>query len=100
MKDKRLNDEPTIVGLILLVFFITYYLISGSIRESKLEKRLIEAETHIVTIEELERRLAKAEDKLDNTSNHITSLQNQIEEYKRIDSIVKDIATSWYGKKD
>ena len=95
MKDKRLNDELTIIALILTLLVIVYYLISSTIRESKLETRLIEAQTFAI---KLDKRLTKTEEKLDFNKEQVSELKSQLDEYKELDTIIKDIATSWDRK--
>lgn len=95
MKDKRLNDELTIIALILTLLVIMYYLISSTIRESKLETRLIEAQTFAI---KLDKRLTITEEKLDLNKEQVSELKSQLDEYKELDTIIKDIATSWDRK--
>lgn len=93
MEEKRLNDELTIVGLVFLIFFIIYYLCIHAYQSYRLEKRLTETQKIAIM---LDKRLTKAEEKLDISQEKIINLQSQIEENKQIDAITKDIATYWY----
>lgn len=92
MKQERLNDELTIVGLILLVSFIAYYLIHYVSITNELEERLLETKKIAIM---LDKRLEKTEDRLDSSQEQIANLQKQLDENKKIDSIIKDIATYW-----
>lgn len=92
MKQERLNDELTIVGLILLVSFVAYYLILYVSITNELEERLLETKKIAIM---LDKRLEKTEDRLDSSQEQIANLQKQLDENKKIDSIIKDIATYW-----
>ena len=92
MKQERLNDELTIVGLILLVSFVAYYLIHYVSITNELEERLLETKKIAIM---LDKRLEKTEDRLDSSQEQIANLQKQLDENKKIDSIIKDIATYW-----
>ena len=103
MKDESLNDGLTIVALVLIVFFITYYLISGIIKENKLEKRLVEAQTFAIELDKelynTEKNIELKKKKIELNNKKIIELKEDIKEYKKIDSIIKDIASNWYFKK-
>ena len=92
MKQERLNDELTIVGLIILVSFVAYYLIRYVSITNELEERLLETKKIAIM---LDKRLEKTEDRLDSSQEQIANLQKQLDENKKIDSIIKDIATYW-----
>ena len=91
MKEKQLNDELTIVGLVLVLLFIGYYLIIFYSSAADLFHQSREAKTIAV---ELNDRVKILEQKN-------IAMEDKLQEYQKIDAIVKDIATSWgAGRKD
>ena len=92
MKQKQLNDELTIVGLVLVMLFIVYHLVVYTYKVDKLNDKVLEAQRVAIF---LNNRLAKTEFELTDTRNALIDLQNQREEENQITQILKDIATSW-----
>lgn len=92
MNSKRLHDELTIVGMCLVVMFILYYLVSYTIRTTTLEERLLEAQKVAII---LNTRLTETEYQLEQTAESIEQLQVDLDEYRTIEPILKDIATTW-----
>ena len=92
MKQKQLNDELTIVGLVLVMLFIVYHLVVYTYKVDKLNDKVLEAQRVAIF---LNNRLAKTEFELTDTRNALMDLRNQREEENQITQILKDIATSW-----
>lgn len=92
MKQKQLNDELTIVGLVLVMLFIVYHLVVYTYKVDKLNDKVLEAQRVAIF---LNNRLAKTEFELTDTRNALIDLRNQREEENQITQILKDIATSW-----
>ena len=92
MKQKQLNDELTIVGLVLVMLFIVYHLVDYTYKVDKLNDKVLEAQRVAIF---LNNRLAKTEFELTDTRNALIDLRNQREEENQITQILKDIATSW-----
>ena len=92
MKQKQLNDELTIVGLILVLMFITYQLLSYSIKIDKLKDSVIEAKKVAIM---LDNRLTITETKLVSTKQELNYLSQNQQNLKELETILKDIATSW-----
>lgn len=97
MKQKQLNDELTIVGLVLIMLFIVYHLIVYTYKVDKLNDKVLEAQRVAIF---LNNRLAKTEFELTDTRNALIDLRNQREEENQITQILKDIATSWDKRKN
>lgn len=92
MKQKQLNDELTIVGLVLVMLFIVYHLVVYTNKVNKLSDKVLEAQKVAIL---LNNRLVKTEFELTDTRNALINLRNQREEEDQITQILKDIATSW-----
>ena len=92
MKQKQLNDELTIVGLVLVMLFIVYHLVVYTYKVDKLNDKVLEAQRVAIF---LNNRLAKTEFELADTRNALIDLRNQRDEEDKITQILKDIATSW-----
>lgn len=92
MKQERLNDELTIVGLILLLLFLTYYIINYNYQNQKLHNKAIEAQSVAIY---LNNELVKTEFELAETKDKLITLEGQRDEEALISKIIKDIATSW-----
>ena len=97
MKQKQLNDELTIVGLVLIMLFIVYHLVVYTYKVDKLNDKVLEAQRVAIF---LNNRLAKTEFELTDTRNALIDLRNQREEENQITQILKDIATSWDKRKN
>lgn len=96
MKQKQLNDELTIVGLVLVMLFIVYHLVVYTYRVDKLNDKVLEAQRVAIF---LNNRLAKTEFELTDTRNALIDLRNQRDEEDQITQILKDIATSWDSRR-
>lgn len=96
MKQKQLNDELTIVGLVLVMLFIVYHLVVYTYKVDKLNDKVLEAQRVAIF---LNNRLAKTEFELTDTRNALTDLRNQRDEEDQITQILKDIATSWDSRR-
>ena len=96
MNEKKLNDELTIVGLILLLGFITYYLSAYINYSIHLESKVNEAQSVAIL---LDKRLTKTEQSLANTNQSLDSVNQilkDVEFYKRIQ---KDLDRTWSEQK-
>ena len=96
MKQKQLNDELTIVGLILVLMFIIYQLLSYSIKIDNLKDNVIEAKKVAIM---LDNRLTITETKLISTKQELSYLSENQQNLKELETILKDIATSWNKKR-
>ena len=96
MKQKQLNDELTIVGLVLVMLYIVYHLAVYTYKVDKLNDKVLEAQRVAIL---LNNRLAKTEFDLTDTRNALTDLRNQRKEEDQITQILKDIATSWDARR-
>ena len=92
MKQKQLNDELTIVGLILVLMFIIYQLLSYSSKIDKLKDSVIEAKKVAIM---LDNRLTKTENQLEQTRTQLQYLNQNQKDLEELEVILKDIATSW-----
>lgn len=92
MKEERLNDELTIVGLFLVLLFILYYLYLYIVKIDHLYNDSIEAKKIAIFLND---RLTKTEQQLNDTNSQLIKLQEQRDEEDHITQILKDIATSW-----
>lgn len=91
MNEKRLNDELTVVGLVLILMFISYYLITISIEANKVYKEFKYAKVLAI----------KLNNRLETAEKQIVKLEKKNEELSHMEEIVKDIATSWNsGRED
>lgn len=96
MKQKQLNDELTIVGLILVLIFIIYQLLAYSIKIDKLKDSVIEAKKVAIM---LDNRLIIAETKLASTKQELNYLSQNQQNLKELEIILKDITTAWNKKR-
>ena len=92
MKQKQLNDELTIVGLILVLIFIIYQLLSYSSKIDKLKDSVIEAKKVAIM---LDNRLTITETKLVYTKQELNYLSQNQQNLKELEIILKDITTAW-----
>ena len=92
MKQKQLNDELTIVGLILVLVFIMYQLLAYSIKIDKLKDSVIEAKKVAIMLDD---RLTITETKLVSTEQELDYIYQNQQDLKELEAILKDIATSW-----
>ena len=98
MNQERLNDELTVVSLVLVLLFLMYYLINYAYQKQHLHDKVFEAQKVAIF---LNNELAKTEFELTETRNELVDIKNSQEESNKILSILKDIATSWNnGSKD
>lgn len=96
MKQERLNDELTIVGLILLLLFLTYYIINYNYQNQKLHNKVIEAQSVAIY---LNNELVKTESELTETKAELETTKSEVEESNLIKRILKDIATAWNSRR-
>lgn len=92
MKQKQLNDELTIVGLILVLIFIIYQLLAYSIKIDKLKDSVIEAKKVAIM---LDNRLTITETKLVSAKQELNYLSQNQQNLKELEIILKDITTAW-----
>ena len=96
MEQERLNDELTVVGLVLVILFIVYQLISSRYTEDNLKAKVLEAQKVAIT---LNNELAVTEIELTETKDKLVTLESQREEEALISQIIKDIATAWNSRR-
>ncbi len=88
MNEKKLNDELTIVGLILLLFFVVYYLSSYVNYAIHLESKVNEAQRTAIF---LDKRLTQTELSLSATNANLLNIKKNLKSYEFLDKIKKDI---------
>lgn len=88
LNEKKLNDELTIVGLILIVAFILYYLSIFFNQTLHLTNKVIEAQKTAIF---LDKRLEQTEQTLIITNQSLTQIQDRLSDYEFLDKIKKDI---------
>ena len=96
LNEKKLNDELTIVGLILILGFITYHLSLYINYSIHLEYKVDEAQRVAIL---LDKRLTKTEQSLSYTNQSLDSVNQilkDVEFYKRIQ---KDLDRTWSEQK-
>ena len=92
MQKEQLNDELTIIGLILVLLFATYYLVGYIHKSERLHSKVLEAQRVAIY---LNNELAKAEIELTETKDELTTIKNTQKDKDKLDEILKDIATSF-----
>lgn len=92
MEQKQLNDELTIVGLILILLFIIYQLVVYANTVEQLKDKVTESQRWVIY---LDKRLTHTESELSNTKETVETLSDKLQEKTELDKILKDIATSW-----
>ena len=92
MKQKQLNDELTIIGLILVLIFIIYQLLAYSIKIDQLKDSVIEAKKVAIM---LDNRLTITETKLVSAKQELNYLSQNQQNLKELEIILKDITTAW-----
>lgn len=95
MKTKSLNDELTIVGLILILLFVGYELFTY-------KAKVLEAQKAVIF---LDNKLTKTETKLDtvseqlvDTTESINQLAEDIQSYQYLEELKKDIDRNLWPK--
>lgn len=96
MNEKKLNDELTIVGLILTLAFVSYYLSTYIDYALHLESKVTEAQRTAIY---LDKRLSKTEESLTQTNQNLINIQSTLEDYKFLEKIKKDIDRNWSESK-
>ena len=96
MKQEQLNDELTVVGLVLRWLLLAYYITTFIYSTHRLHIKVIEAQTVAIM---LNNELAKAEFQLTENRSKLETIQNQVEESALITRIIKDLATSWNSRR-
>ena len=92
MNEKNLNDELTIVGLILTLAFVAYYLSAYVDYALHLESKVTEAQRTAIY---LDKRLSKTEESLNQTNQNLISIQSTLEDYRFLEKIKKEIDRNW-----
>ena len=92
MNEKKLNDELTIVGLIFILTFVTYYLYSYVNYAIHLEAKVTEAQKTAIY---LDKRLSKTEDILSQTNQNLINIQSTLENYRFLEKVQKEIDRNW-----
>lgn len=96
MNQKRLNDELTVVGLILVLLFISYYLASYVSHTSHLQYKVEEAQKTAIL---LDKRLTQTEQSLESTKEYLEEVQSTLDNYSFLDKVIKDIDRNWSEQK-
>lgn len=96
MNQKRLNDELTIVGLVLVLLFISYYLASYVSHTSYLQYKVEEAQKTAIF---LDKRLTQTEQSLEATKENLEEVQSTLDDYSFLDKVIKDIHRNWSRQK-
>ena len=96
MNQKKLNDELTIVGLVLILLFISYYLVLYISHTSYLKYKVEEAQKTVIL---LDKRLTQTEQSLESTKEYLEEVQATLDDYFFLDKIKKDIDRNWSEQK-
>lgn len=96
MNQKRLNDELTVVGLVLVLLFTSYYLASYVSHTSHLQYKVQEAQKTAIL---LDKRLTQTEHSLEATNKYLEELQSTLDNYSFLDKVIKDIDRNWSEQK-
>ena len=88
MNEKKLNDELTIVGLILVLLYIVYYLVTYVNYSLHLESKVTQAQKTAIY---LDKRLTQTELSLSATNANLINIQSTLKNYEFLDKIKKDI---------
>ena len=88
MNEKKLNDELTIVGLILVLLYIVYYLVTYVNYSLHLESKVTQAQKTAIY---LDKRLTQTELSLSVTNANLINIQSTLKNYEFLDKIKKDI---------
>ena len=88
MNEKKLNDELTIVGLILVLLYIVYYLVTYVNYSLHLESKVTQAQKTAIY---LDKRLTQTELSLSATNTNLINIQSTLKNYEFLDKIKKDI---------
>ena len=96
MSQKRLNDELTVVGLILVLLFTSYYLYSYVSHTSYLQYKVEEAQKTAIL---LDKRLTQTEQSLESTKEYLEEVQSTLDNYSFLDKVIKDIDRNWSEQK-
>lgn len=91
-QQEQLNSDLTIIGLVLFILFITYYLVSHAYTANKLYDKFTEAKNVAIFLDD---KLIHTKSELAVTRHKLIALQSQRSEEALISQIIKDIATSW-----
>lgn len=88
MNEKKLNDELTIVGLVLVLLYIVYYLVTYVNYSLHLESKVTQAQKTAIY---LDKRLTQTELSLSATNANLINIQSTLKNYEFLDKIKKDI---------
>ena len=88
MREQQLNDELTIVGLILVLLFLMYYLFGYAYKAHKLHTNFIEAQRVVIILN----------NELTETKDELHTLKKQKKDSVLISRILKDLASSWNSR--
>ena len=96
MNEKKLNDELTIVGLILTLAFVIYYLSAYVNYSLHLEYKVNEAQQVAIL---LDKRLTKTEQALTHTNNSLDSVNQVLKDMEFYRKVQKDLDRTWTEQK-
>lgn len=96
MNEKKLNDELTIVGLILTLGFVIYYLSAYVNYSLHLEYKVNEAQQVAIL---LDKRLTKTEQALSHTNYSLDSVNQILKDMEFYRKVQKDLDRTWTEQK-
>ena len=96
MNEKKLNDELTIVGLILILGFVLHYLSAYINYSIHLESKVNEAQSVAIL---LDKRLTKTEQSLSHTNQSLDSVNQILKDVDFYRKIQKDLDRTWTEQK-
>lgn len=88
-QQEQFNSDLTIVGLILILLFISYYSLIHLYKANTLDAKFSEAKQIVVDLDS----------ELHMTKKKLKELENERSEEALISQIIKDIATSWNSRR-
>lgn len=96
MRDKELNDELTIIGFILILGFVIFYLTSYINYSMHLEYKVDEAQRVAIL---LDKRLTQTEQTLSSTNQSLDSVNQILKDVDFYRKIQKDLDRTWSEQK-
>lgn len=89
MKRERLNDELTIVGLVLILLFVLFYFINLTYKFNKVYLESLEAKKIAVELYEKQNTYIEM---LDSMNKYADELEEELREYEYLKKLKKDLA--------
>ena len=88
-QQEQLNSDITIIGLVLILVFMSYYSLIHLYKADTLDAKFSQAKQIVVDLDS----------ELHITKKRLKELENERSEEALISQIIKDIATSWNSRR-